>query len=285
MAPWKRRTALKHGQPFKNSNQKHNEVSSDCVEDALEMEQNFVLLSKRNKVQESGEEKNLKQTQCWKFADKWHHETSERTESNNNSDDETSSVAIAKNIEANLHTKDLSDKTFEEIMRLQSKMGTKYYNKVSSAGKKKQQTAEHVKRLSKHRPDEISAKNPVTFFRRVAPIKKTTIRDPRFDDLSGEFKPEVFNQTYKFINEIKQREAEMVKKRLRKSKSHSKREEMKSLLKRMENQELVRKNQEQQREKELRFKRKQRELVGHGHRPFYLKKCATLTAYRGMAYV
>ena len=34
-------------------------------------------------------------------------------------------------------------------------------------------------------------------------------RDPRFDDLSGEYKPEIFEKTYKFINDIKQREKEV----------------------------------------------------------------------------
>jgi len=33
-----------------------------------------------------------------------------------------------------------------------------------------------------------------------------TLRDPRFDDLSGEYKPEIFEKTYKFIDDIKHRE-------------------------------------------------------------------------------
>lgn len=35
------------------------------------------------------------------------------------------------------------------------------------------------------------------------------MRDPRFDDISGEFKPESFSQTYKFISDIRQREEEV----------------------------------------------------------------------------
>lgn len=34
-------------------------------------------------------------------------------------------------------------------------------------------------------------------------------RDPRFDDLSGEYKPEIFNQTYKFINELREKEEQV----------------------------------------------------------------------------
>lgn len=43
-----------------------------------------------------------------------------------------------------------------------------------------------------------------------------------------------------------------------------------------ENQQRERQRQEQEREKELKFKQKQRELVGQGHKPFYLKKCNSL---------
>lgn len=157
-------------------------------------------------------------------------------------------------------------------MRLQNKVGTKAYNKIAYGTTKKKQTAEPVKQLSKHRPEELSSKKPVPFLRKVVPLKKMVSRDPRFDDLSGEFRPDVFKQTYKFIGEIRHQEAQMVKKKLKKVKSDSKKEELKALLKRMENQESARQRLEQQQEKELQFKRKQRELVGHGHRPFYLKK-------------
>lgn len=47
-----------------------------------------------------------------------------------------------------------------------------------------------------------------------------------------------------------------------------------------ENQQRERQRQEQDREKELEFKRKQRDLVGQGHKPFYLKKCGSLLTYQ-----
>ncbi|XP_072516798.1 ribosomal RNA processing protein 36 homolog [Salminus brasiliensis] len=167
---------------------------------------------------------------------------------------------------------ELSTVPFEDIIRLQNKVGTKAYNTIAYGTTKNKQSAEPVKRLSKHRPDEISAKKPVPFLRKVVPVTKTASRDPRFDDLSGEFRPDVFKQTYKFVSEIRQQETQMVKKKLKKVKSDAKREELKSLLKRMENQERARQRLEQQREKELEFKRKQRELAVQGHQPFYLKK-------------
>uniref|UniRef100_A0A8B9HGD2 rRNA biogenesis protein RRP36 n=1 Tax=Astyanax mexicanus TaxID=7994 RepID=A0A8B9HGD2_ASTMX len=163
----------------------------------------------------------------------------------------------------------LSTVSFEDIMRLQNKVGTKALKKIAYGTTKNKQTAEPMKRLSKHRPEEMSAKKPVPFLRKVVPTKKMVSRDPRFDDLSGEFRPDVFKQTYNFIGEIREKEAES---KLKKVKSEAKREELKSLLKRMKNQDSARQRLEQQREKALQFKRQQRELVGQGHRPFYLKK-------------
>uniref|UniRef100_A0A8B9J9F1 rRNA biogenesis protein RRP36 n=1 Tax=Astyanax mexicanus TaxID=7994 RepID=A0A8B9J9F1_ASTMX len=146
---------------------------------------------------------------------------------------------------------ELSTVSFEDIMRLQNKVGTKALKKIAYGTTKNKQTAEPMKRLSKHRPEEMSAKKPVPFLRKVVPTKKMVSRDPRFDDLSGEFRPDVFKQTYNFIGEIREKEAERMS---------------------TKNQDSARQRLEQQREKALQFKRQQRELVGQGHRPFYLKK-------------
>lgn len=87
------------------------------------------------------------------------------------------------------------------------------------------------------RPMEVSAKRPVPLLRQVVAVKKPvsrapwrsqplcsaehpetllfiffltqTFRDPRFDDLSGEYKPEIFEKTYKFIDDIKHREKQV----------------------------------------------------------------------------
>uniref|UniRef100_A0A4W6DW88 rRNA biogenesis protein RRP36 n=1 Tax=Lates calcarifer TaxID=8187 RepID=A0A4W6DW88_LATCA len=167
---------------------------------------------------------------------------------------------------------ELSNMSFEDIMKLQSKVGTKVYNEVAYGSAKKRETGKK-KRLNKNRPMEISAKKPAPFLRQVVPIKKPTLRDPRFDDLSGEYKPEIFDKTYKFINDIKQREKEVIQKQLKRTKkSNQRKEKLQFLLKRMENQERARKSREQQRERELQFKRQQRERANQGARPFFIKK-------------
>ncbi|KAM7008873.1 ribosomal RNA processing protein 36 homolog [Tautogolabrus adspersus] len=166
---------------------------------------------------------------------------------------------------------ELSNMSFEDIMKLQNKVGTKVYNEVAY-GSSKRVESRKKKRLNKNRPMEISAKRPAPFLRQVVSVKKPMLRDPRFDDLSGEYKPEIFEKTYRFINDIKQREKEIIQKKLKKTtKSNTKKEKLQFLLKRMENQERARQSREQQRERELQFKREQRERANQGARPFFLK--------------
>lgn len=167
---------------------------------------------------------------------------------------------------------ELSTMSFEEIMKLQNKVGTKVYNEIAYGTTKGKQPNDKRKRLNKNRPMEVSAKRRAPFLRQVIPVKKAVSRDPRFDDLSGEYKPEIFEKTYKFINDIKQREKEVVQKRLKKTNTVNKKEKLQFLLKRMENQDRARKSREEQREKELEFKRKQREMAGQGLKPYFLKK-------------
>ncbi|XP_042338733.1 ribosomal RNA processing protein 36 homolog, partial [Plectropomus leopardus] len=83
-------------------------------------------------------------------------------------------------------------------------------------------------------PMEVSAKKPAPFLRQVVAVRKPTLRDPRFDDLSGEYKPEIFEKTYKFITDIKRREKEVVQKQLKKIKTNvPRKEKLQFLLKRM----------------------------------------------------
>ncbi|GLD75250.1 ribosomal RNA processing protein 36 homolog [Lates japonicus] len=199
---------------------------------------------------------------------------SEASEEEEDDGDEESEVAGGSSV---LQTRDdikkeLSNMSFEDIMKLQNKVGTKVYNEVAYGSGKKRETGKK-KRLNKNRPMEISAKKPAPFLRQVVPIKKPTLRDPRFDDLSGEYKPEIFDKTYKFINDIKQREKEIIQKQLKRTKkSNQRKEKLQFLLKRMDNQERARKSREQQRERELQFKRQQRERANQGAQPFFIKK-------------
>lgn len=199
---------------------------------------------------------------------------------------------------------ELSNMSFEDILKLQNKVGTKVYNKVAYGGDKSQKSCKKKKRLNKNRwasDGQVTARGRLydvsnsdssasgfwwqneTIARkqrrsrdlegqtaalpqrltecvfvfsgrwrfqprdrlrssvRSSPsgsrwVKKTCrrqrvcsslllrtlelilflcvvfaqmFRDPRFDDLSGEYKPEIFEKTFKFINDIKHREKEV----------------------------------------------------------------------------
>ncbi|KGL84852.1 Ribosomal RNA processing protein 36, partial [Tinamus guttatus] len=122
------------------------------------------------------------------------------------------------------------------------------------------------------RPVEMSAKKPVPFLRRVVPVTKKVQRDPRFDDLSGEYNPEIFLKTYSFLDSIKKREKEMIQKQLKKCRNVEQKEQLQQLLRRMTQQEEEQKKRQKWRERELSLKRQQRELAQQGKKPFFLKK-------------
>ncbi|PWA30651.1 hypothetical protein CCH79_00009217 [Gambusia affinis] len=168
--------------------------------------------------------------------------------------------------------KELSNMPFEDVIKLQQQVGTKVFNEAAFNNKKCRPVSSK-KRLNKNRPMEISSKIPPSFLRQVVPAKKSSRRDPRFDSLSGEYKPEIFEKTYKFINDLKHREKEVIKKQLKQTKTNrKKKEKLEFLLKRLDNQERARLIQEQQRERELQFKKQQRERASQGEQPFFLKK-------------
>ncbi|XP_040105591.1 kelch domain-containing protein 3 isoform X3 [Oryx dammah] len=179
---------------------------------------------------------------------------------------------------SDLHILDFntSHMSFEELLELQSQVGTKAYKQlVTGSSTKKQSCRPPVQKAcvaDKHRPLEMSAKVRVPFLRQVVPISKKVARDPRFDDLSGEYNPEVFDKTYQFLDDIRAREKELVKKQLKKRRSGEEHEKLQHLLQRMEQQEMAQKERKRQQELRLALKQEQRAQAQQGHRPYFLKK-------------
>ncbi|KAE8600091.1 hypothetical protein XENTR_v10013064 [Xenopus tropicalis] len=166
-----------------------------------------------------------------------------------------------------------SSMSFEELIHLQNNVGTKLFYKAAG-GRKAPGGATRAKRpaLDKNQPAEVSSKQPVGFLRKVVPAKKQMRRDPRFDDLSGEYKAEVFEKTYKFLGDIKKQEKDMVQKRLQKARDPELKEKLGQLARRLDEQEAAAQIRHKQRERELEFKKQQRELAQQGKKPFYLKR-------------
>ncbi|XP_062953826.1 kelch domain-containing protein 3 isoform X3 [Cynocephalus volans] len=179
---------------------------------------------------------------------------------------------------SDLHILDFntSNMSFEELLELQSQVGIKTYKQlVAGNSNKKQDSRPPVQNAcvaDKHRPLEMSAKARVPFLRQVVPISKKVARDPRFDDLSGEYNPEVFDKTYQFLNDIRAKEKELVKKQLKKHRSGEEHEKLQQLLQRMEQQEMAQQERKRQQELRLALKQERRAQAQQGHRPYFLKK-------------
>ncbi|XP_053169315.1 ribosomal RNA processing protein 36 homolog [Hemicordylus capensis] len=170
-------------------------------------------------------------------------------------------------------TKELSSMSFEELLQLRNKVGTKAYQRMTTGKKLPNATKKEKRQCSdKHRPLEISAKKPAPFLRQVVPVRKKVPRDPRFDSLSGEYKPEVFEKTYGFLNDLRKKEKEAVQKQLKRSRNVEQQSKLQGLLKRMTQQENAQRKRQKEREKDLALKRQRRELAQQGKKPFYLKK-------------
>ncbi|XP_026913522.1 kelch domain-containing protein 3 isoform X2 [Acinonyx jubatus] len=179
---------------------------------------------------------------------------------------------------SDLHILDFntSDMSFEELLELQNKVGTKTYKQLVAGNNTKKPSSkppvQNACVADKHRPLEMSAKVRVPFLRQVVPISKKVARDPRFDDLSGEYNPEVFDKTYQFLNDIRAKEKELVKKQLKKHRSGQEHEKLQQLLQRMEQQELAQQERKRQQDLRLALKQERRARAQQGHRPYFLKK-------------
>ncbi|XP_054153675.1 ribosomal RNA processing protein 36 homolog [Oppia nitens] len=170
---------------------------------------------------------------------------------------------------------ELSKTPFEELLKLSDKMGTKRYhetivtkftanNEQKKVIQKNNNNERIMKRANKNRPQEISSKRPVSQLRKVFPIKKKNVEtddriDPRFDDRSGKYSESVFNKTYSFINDMRDKELNELKKMLKKTKNEEKRKELQFLLQRMKNQKISHEMKQKKKQIETNIRNKLKE--------------------------
>lgn len=168
---------------------------------------------------------------------------------------------------------ELSSMSFEELLQLKERLGLKAYNQIVHGDKATKPASKRVfKRENKNRPMEMSSKRPVYHSKDTIPVKKKTTRDPRFDDLSGEFNEHYFKTNYSFVFDIKAREKEKIKKKIKKEKNPEKKEELRNLLNRIEQQDQAEKQKDKRKELEKEWKKKEKSHVEHGKKPYFLKK-------------
>lgn len=167
---------------------------------------------------------------------------------------------------------EMSHLPLSELREMQEKLGLKAFNKLRNglATSSKKDKNRVFKRENKNRPTEVSARRPVQ--RKIAAVKEKTTRDPRFDDLSGEYNEQIFKETYGFLTDVKSKEKMKLKKMIKTTKDEDTKTKMKALLNRMEQQELAEKRKTRRDELEREMKKTEREKVKEGKKPYFLKK-------------
>jgi ribosomal RNA-processing protein 36 len=128
-------------------------------------------------------------------------------------------------------------------------------------------------RSSKHAPAVQSSKRMVSRKRKVVDVKKPVFRDPRFADVSGP-RPEdhVVDKRYSFLNDYRTSEISDLRSTIKKTKNEAEKERLKKKLLSMESQQKARENKERLQDVARAHKKKEKELVKEGKKPFFLKK-------------
>ncbi|XP_030855391.1 ribosomal RNA processing protein 36 homolog isoform X2 [Strongylocentrotus purpuratus] len=169
---------------------------------------------------------------------------------------------------------ELSEVSFGELQKLQEKIGSKKYHEAlfGKQKEKSQEASKPFKRANKNRPREQSSKKQVTRYRNVVEVKKQMARDPRFDDLSGDFREETFDKNYEFLSDIKEREKQELEKSMKQTKDPQKQLKIQRYLYKMEQQERAKNKKDTAKELEKKYMKKEKDLVKQGKKPFFLKK-------------
>ena len=103
--------------------------------------------------------------------------------------------------------------------------------------------------------------------------------DPRYLEHVTEFNQTAFDKRYAFIGEIEDREKNILKKKVRKTKNAERKNEIHGLINRIEQRAVSRKERQQIREKETEWKREEREKQKDGKKAFFRKKVGLKRSY------
>jgi ribosomal RNA-processing protein 36 len=133
-------------------------------------------------------------------------------------------------------------------------------------------------RSSKHAPAVQSSKRAVTRKRQVVDAKKPKFRDPRFD--TGPPADEnTLSKRYGFLNDYKESEMNDLREAIKKTKNETDKEKLKKKLTSMESQQKAQRNKDQQHGILQEHRKKEKELIKQGKKPFFLKKCQFLNSF------
>jgi ribosomal RNA-processing protein 36 len=190
--------------------------------------------------------------------------------------------------------KELSKIPFNQIAKIQQKMGMKEFNKTFAKTsnksniikdeaikkakeslkllKKKKEQKPIKKRENKNRPMEISSKKPVSRYREVIEVKKKKTRDPRFDNLSGKYNEDLFKKSYKFLSEIEENEMNMIQEKIKKTKNSLEKEKLTRVYQSLKSKKQTEAAKERRQAIKREWRKKEMQRVKEGKRPYFLKK-------------
>lgn len=127
-------------------------------------------------------------------------------------------------------------------------------------------------RASKHAPTELSSKKAVSRKRSVVPTPTIEHRDPRFEALSGPLDTNKLSNNYAFLNDYRASEIAALKAEIRKTIDPVVKADLKKQLLSMESREKARAAKEAEQGILREHRKREKEAVGKGKKPFYLKK-------------
>ena len=143
------------------------------------------------------------------------------------------------------------------------------------------------KRSSKHAPQEMSSKRPVSRIDRdrLATAPKPQARDPRFSTLTAGSNPSSkadgsrqkldelkAERNYAFLEAYRDSEVATLRTALKRSKSAAEREQLTRAVASMESRKAARQRRREEDEVVSAHRRREKELVRQGKKPFYLKR-------------
>ena len=127
-------------------------------------------------------------------------------------------------------------------------------------------------RTSKHAPTELSSKKAVSRKREVVAMQKVNHRDPRFEPISGSVDEQRTKKNYSFLETYRDSEMSELKSAISKTVNGQGKEELRRLFLAMESRKKAQDVKEQQQEVLRKHRKQEKEKIGRGKRPFFLKK-------------
>ncbi|KAL6911006.1 hypothetical protein GGI43DRAFT_378943 [Trichoderma evansii] len=138
--------------------------------------------------------------------------------------------------------------------------------------KKPSSRVDASKRSSKHAPQEMTSKKPVSRRREILTDPRRKARDPRFEALTGRLDEAKVAKNYSFLDEYRESEMKDLRAQIKKTKDVTVKEDLKRQLLSMESKKKARQKKEDEAKLLQEHRKKEKELVAQGKQPFYLRK-------------